>query len=50
LRIGAKVLAWNKIADLPAEQPARLKFIINFKTARALGLTIPPTIPAPTIE
>jgi putative ABC transport system substrate-binding protein len=42
--MGVKVLAGNKLADLPVEQPARFKFIINFRTAKALGLTIPPTI------
>jgi putative tryptophan/tyrosine transport system substrate-binding protein len=39
-----KMLAGNKLANLPIEQPARFKFIINLRTAKALGLTIPPTI------
>jgi putative tryptophan/tyrosine transport system substrate-binding protein len=42
--MGVKVLAGNKLDDLPFEQPARLKFIINLRTAKALDFTIPPTI------
>jgi putative tryptophan/tyrosine transport system substrate-binding protein len=42
--VGSRILKGAKSADLPVEQPGTIRLVVNLKTTKELGLTVPPSM------
>jgi putative ABC transport system substrate-binding protein len=45
-----RILLGEKLGDLPVQLPTKFEMAVNLKTAKALGLTVPPSIPLRATE